>query len=159
MAHSALNQIRMCSRILPGDTRWMAAKWMPILPSASMQEGATRYQMAQFYTTVGDLRKFCSFIMDDGSASLLKAAAWNATSPRWKCPQVQNLTTVTEWDSRLCRDHYVAVGHGGAVAGYQAALYMNRDKHFGLIVLVNALGPGTVSAGDLALSSLDLVSR
>src|SRR5947209_18729756 len=115
MAHSALNQIRMCSRILPGDTRWMAAKWMPILPSASMQEGATRYQMAQFYTTVGDLIKFCSFIMDDASARLLKAAAWNATSPRWKCADVQNLTAITDRATILLSDHHVAVRHRHAI--------------------------------------------
>lgn len=46
------------------------------------------------------------------------------------------------------QDNYIAFGHNGAVAGYQAGLEINRDAEKGVIVLANAIGPGTVSAGD-----------
>jgi CubicO group peptidase (beta-lactamase class C family) len=59
----------------------------------------------------------------------------------------------------LSREHYIAFGHGGAVAGYQAELFLNRDRDLALIVLANALGPGSVNTGDLGLRSLDLVSK
>jgi hypothetical protein len=59
----------------------------------------------------------------------------------------------------LRRDNYVAFGHGGAVAGYQAGLYVNREGNVGVIVLANALGPETVSTNDLALKVLDLLSK
>lgn len=57
------------------------------------------------------------------------------------------------------RKNYVAFGHGGDVAGYQAALFMNRDRGLGLIVFANALGRGSVNTGGLALRSLDLLSK
>lgn len=57
------------------------------------------------------------------------------------------------------RDNYIAFGHDGAVTGYQAALYMNRDKGIALVVMANALGPGAVDTEDIALQSLDLLSK
>jgi CubicO group peptidase (beta-lactamase class C family) len=57
------------------------------------------------------------------------------------------------------RDQYTAHGHNGGVAGYKSALYMNRDKHLGVIVLCNAIGKGSVSPRDLALRSLDVLSN
>jgi hypothetical protein len=54
------------------------------------------------------------------------------------------------------RDDYTAFGHGGAVAGYQPALYMNRDKGIALVVLANALGPALeVSAMIAAWAGID----
>lgn len=112
------------------------------------------------YTTVGDLAKFCSLIMGDGPQSVLKAASLERYFTQVEVPSSADLSYGYGVGFEVMRrDHYIAVGHGGAVAGYQAALYMNRDKHLGLVVLINAIGPGTVSAGDLALRSLDLLSK
>ena len=57
------------------------------------------------------------------------------------------------------RDGYTAFGHGGAVAGYQAGLYMNRQAGIGVIVLSNAIGGDAVGVDGLALRSLDLLSK
>jgi hypothetical protein len=57
------------------------------------------------------------------------------------------------------QDNYIAFGHGGAVTGYQAGLEINREAEIGVIVLANAIGPGTVNVEDLTLSSLDLLSK
>lgn len=51
------------------------------------------------------------------------------------------------------------IGHGGAVAGYGAALYINRDHKFAVIALANALGPKTVDTQELVLRCLDVVSK
>src|ERR1041385_7832832 len=56
------------------------------------------------------------------------------------------------------RDSYVAFGHGGGAAGYQAALQMNRDAKVAVIVLANAIGE-TVGTGDLAFRALDMLSK
>ena len=58
----------------------------------------------------------------------------------------------------LRRDSYTAFGHGGAVAGYQAALYMNRDASLAVIVLANTLG-GDIDTQSLSLKSLDMLSK
>jgi len=57
------------------------------------------------------------------------------------------------------RDNYVAFGHGCAVSGYQAALYMNRNAGIGVIMLSNTLGDGALDTTDLTLRSLDLLSK
>jgi hypothetical protein len=61
--------------------------------------------------------------------------------------------------SLIRRDNYIAFGHTGAVAGYQAGLYVNRDANVGVIVLANAIGSDTVGTGELALKALDLLSK
>ena len=64
---------------------------------------------------------------------------------------------------RLCNDLLRSrrgtqtFGHGGDVAGYQAAMYINRDKGIGVIVLSNTRN-GAIE-GDLAIRSLDIVSK
>jgi CubicO group peptidase (beta-lactamase class C family) len=112
------------------------------------------------YTTVTDLAKFCSFFMGDGPDSVLKAARLEHYLNQVEVPSNSQLTHGYGVGFEVMRrDHYTAVGHGGTVAGYQAALYMNRETHIGLIVLVNALGPGAVSSSELALGALDLLSK
>ncbi len=58
------------------------------------------------------------------------------------------------------RDTYTAFGHRGAVdPGYQAALYVNRDLGVGVILFANSTGAGSVDTDDLALKSLDILSK
>ena len=110
------------------------------------------------YTTVSDLAKFASFLMGNGPESVLKTA-----SLQHDLDQV-----VVSSNSRLTegyglgfmvkrRDGYVAFGHGGDLAGYQAAVYINRDKGIGVILLSNTRN-GPIE-GDLAVRSLDLLSK
>lgn len=112
------------------------------------------------YTTVRDLAKFASFLMGDGPATAL---------PPDRLEYFQDVLQVTSI-SRLDRGYgvgfalmrrgdHVVFGHGGAVAGYGAGLFVNRDEKLAVIVLANALGPGTVDTQELALRCLDVVSK
>ena len=112
------------------------------------------------YTTVGDLARFCSFLMGYGPDAVLKTGSLQRYQYQLAIPSNSQLTRGYGLGFELTRqDSYLAFGHTGAVAGYQAALEINRDAEIGVIVLTNSIGPGTVNAGDLTLSSLDLLSK
>ena len=112
------------------------------------------------YTTVGDLARFSSFLMGNGPENVLKTASLQQYLDQVIVPANARLTQgygvgfVVER-----RANYVAFGHDGAVAGYQAVLYINRDAGLGLIMLANATGPGSVNTEGLALRALDLLSK
>ena len=112
------------------------------------------------YTTVGDLARFGSFLLGQGPSSVLKPAilARNLRQSAVQADfQLSDGYTLGGQVDR--RDSYVAFGHGGGVAGYQAALWVNRDADVAVIVLANAIGSETVGTGDLALKTLDLLSK
>jgi CubicO group peptidase (beta-lactamase class C family) len=111
------------------------------------------------YTTVGDLARFCSFLMGQGPDSVLKAASLERNLRQSAVQadfQLSDGYTLGGFVFR--RDHYVAFGHGGAVAGYRAELYLNREATVGVIVLANAIGSEAVDTNNLALKSLDMLS-
>jgi CubicO group peptidase (beta-lactamase class C family) len=112
------------------------------------------------YTTVGDLARFSSFLMGHGPDSVLKAVVLQRNLSQLAVQANYQLSegyvlggTVTR------RDNYTAFGHGGAVTGYQAALYVNREASVAVIALANALGNNAVDTEDLALKSLDILSK
>jgi CubicO group peptidase (beta-lactamase class C family) len=112
------------------------------------------------FTTVGDLGKFASFLMGFGPDTVLKTTSLEKYLNQIEVPSNSQLSQGYGLGFMvLRRDGYIAFGHGGDVAGYQAALYMNRDKGIALVVMANALGPGTVDTEDIALQSLDLLSK
>ena len=55
------------------------------------------------------------------------------------------------------RGELIAYGHGGSVAGYQAAAWVDRQSNTGVIVLRN-VGGGAFRVRDLCLSALAAVS-
>jgi hypothetical protein len=60
------------------------------------------------------------------------------------------------------RKNYTALGHTGGfttdqVEGYQAALMVNREAGVGVVLLANVRG--TIDTTDLALRSLDILSK
>jgi hypothetical protein len=57
------------------------------------------------------------------------------------------------------RPAYTAVGHDGDVAGYEAALYMNRGAGIGVIVLANSTGDDALDSDAFALDVLDVLSK
>lgn len=112
------------------------------------------------YTTVGDLARFCSFLMGHGPTSVLKTDSLQHYQYQLAVPANSLLASGYGLGFSVTRqENYIAFGHNGAVAGYQAGLEINRDAEVGVIVLANAIGPGTVSVGDFTLSSLDLLSK
>lgn len=114
------------------------------------------------YTTVGDLARFCSFLMGQGPDSVLKTTSLERNLSQSAVQADFQLSAGSVLGGMVIRrDTYTAFGHAGAVAGYQAGLYMNREAKIGVIVLANALGDQTQSVGttDLALSALDMLSK
>jgi CubicO group peptidase (beta-lactamase class C family) len=103
------------------------------------------------YTTVGDLARFASFLLGEGPATVLKNSSLES-----------DLSIPADSSYGLGvmivkRKGYIALGHNGAVAGYQAALMLNREAGMGVIILANVLG--TVDTTDLALQALDILSN
>jgi CubicO group peptidase (beta-lactamase class C family) len=112
------------------------------------------------FTTVGDLAHFASFLMGKGPDSVLKASSLERYQTQLEVPADFNLSDGYGIGFEVMRrDNYIAFGHGGDVSGYQAALYMNRSAGVGVILLSNAIGNGALSTDDLALRSLDLLSK
>jgi CubicO group peptidase (beta-lactamase class C family) len=112
------------------------------------------------YTTVTDLARFASFLMGNGPDIVLKTRSLGQYLDQIEVPSNSRLSEGYGLGFVVMRrDQYTAFGHGGEVPGYEAALYMNRDADVGFIVLTNASGPGSVDPEDLALPSLDLLSK
>jgi CubicO group peptidase (beta-lactamase class C family) len=112
------------------------------------------------YTTVGDLAKFASFLMGDGPPSALPPDRLEYFQDALQVTSTSRLNTGYGIGfSVMRRGDYVVFGHGGAVAGYGAALFINRDEEFAVIALANALGPKAVDPEELALRCLDVVSK
>jgi hypothetical protein len=102
------------------------------------------------YTTVGDLARFASFLMDQGPESVLKTAALDRFQKQLAVPADIGLTSGYGIGFQVDRrDNYVAFGHGGAVAGYTSMLLINRAKGIGVIVFANGAANPTSLASDL----------
>jgi CubicO group peptidase (beta-lactamase class C family) len=112
------------------------------------------------YTTVGDMAKFASFLMGKGPADVL-------APPRLLYYQDQYVvrTDAPGIDGYglgimfIRKGRYIAAGHGGAVSGFSAALYMNRAAGIAVVVLSSAIGNGAVDVRELALRALDALSK
>ncbi len=106
------------------------------------------------YTTVGDLARFVSFLLGEGPESVLKLSGLESSLmlPSPKSDSSYGLGVMV-----VKRKNYTALGHDGAVAGYQAALMLNRKAGIGVILLANVLG--TIDTTTMALRSLDILSK
>jgi CubicO group peptidase (beta-lactamase class C family) len=131
------------------------------LPLKENEEGrGYKVPNGAIYTTVGDLARFASFLMGGGPDSVLKKSALDNDLTHLAVQADFNLESgYGMGDFVMRRDKYTAFGHSGAVAGYQAALYMNRESGVGVIVLANSIGVGTVDTDELALRGLDILSK
>jgi CubicO group peptidase (beta-lactamase class C family) len=111
------------------------------------------------YTTVGDMAHFASFLLGHGPESVLKTAVLEKNLTNTAVEADFSLSTGYTLGGQLDRrDGYVAFGHGGGVAGYQAGFEMNRDLSVAVIVFANVIGSG-IGTGDLANKALDILSK
>ena len=111
------------------------------------------------YTTVGDLGRFASFLLGEGPESVLKKANLERTLAQSPVQADFELSSGYGLGFEVSRrDKYISFGHDGAVAGYQAALYMNRKAGLAVIVLANVLGR-QLNTTALAERSLDILSK
>lgn len=160
MTHSALE---LNSTILPHLSKgYLMEKNGPDSETPLREHQGRGYKVPNgaIYTTVGDLARFASFFMGEGPATVLKTASLEHYINQVIVPSNSQLEEGYGLGFQVShRDHYIAFGHSGAVAGYEAALSMNREKRIAVIVLANALGPTTVNTEDVANRSLDLLSK
>jgi CubicO group peptidase (beta-lactamase class C family) len=135
------------------------------VPLKESQEGrGYKVPNGAIYTTVGDMAHFASFLMGNGPDGVLKKSALEADLKRTAIQSNFQLAFgYGMGDFVIPRGTYTAFGHGGDVAGYQAALFMNREINVGIILLANSTGPGSVNTNGLenglALSALDILSK
>jgi CubicO group peptidase (beta-lactamase class C family) len=110
------------------------------------------------YTTAGDLARFASFLLGVGPETVLKS---DVLERNLRHQPIQANFDLSSGYGRAFevsrRDRYTSFGHSGAVAGYEAALYMNREAGLAVIVLANSTG--VLDTTTLALRSLDIVSK
>ena len=110
----------------------------------------------EIYTTVGDLANFVSFLMGEGPESVLKHASLQRFQAQSIVPADVALTSGYGIGFQVDRrDGYVAFGHGGAVAGYTAALLINRAKSVGVVALSN----GAANPEAVAERALNMLSK
>ncbi len=109
------------------------------------------------YTTVGDLGRFVAFELGADVPAVLKKATLE-----------DNYSRVNSSDGAL-RSGYgigfmlarsgdvVVYGHGGSVAGYNAAANFERTSRTGIIVLRN-VGGGAVNVGQIAMRAIETLA-
>ena len=111
------------------------------------------------YTTVDDLGRFLALLMGNGPASVVPVARLDSA---YRGVLNDNGKPKAEYGigfSVGVRGPLTVYGHGGAVAGFGAALAFEREHSFGVIVLRNALG-GQANPDRLAATVLtELVAR
>jgi CubicO group peptidase (beta-lactamase class C family) len=109
------------------------------------------------YTTVGDLAKFLAFEIGHGPSGVLPSKALDDNYSRVFSASGTLESGYGIGFQTTRRGTMVAIGHGGSVAGYNAAAHVHRPSQMGVIVLRN-VGGGPVSVGGLALRALDVLA-
>jgi CubicO group peptidase (beta-lactamase class C family) len=159
MTHSALERNAAIVPHLAKGYQVMGPKGPVDAETAQRENEAGRgYKVPNgaIYTTVGDLARFASFLMDQGPESVLKTASLEAYQTQMMVPADVGLTSGYGIGFVVGRrEGYTAFEHSGAVAGYTAMLIINRAKGIGVIVLSN----GAANPGSLGERALDVLSK
>ncbi len=106
------------------------------------------------YSTIGDLARFVAFQLGDGSPGVLKKETLEDCFARVYSAGGALATGYGIGVQVTRRGELVAYGHGGSVAGYQAAAYIDRVTRTGIVVLRNVSG-GVFNVPGLCLRSLE----
>ena len=107
-------------------------------------------------TTVKDLARFVAFELGEGPETVLKTRIWEDNLTRCNS-SLDDLTSGYGIGFRVSRQgDFVAYGHGGSVAGYNAAALFHRPSKLGVIVLRN-VGRGKFDVPSLCLRALQEV--
>jgi CubicO group peptidase (beta-lactamase class C family) len=109
------------------------------------------------YTTAGDLAKFLAFELGHGPDTVLSVKARDENYSRLSSASGDLDSGYGVGFQATRRGTHVFLGHGGSVAGYNAAAHIHRPSQTGVIVFRN-VGGGPVSAGGLALRSLEILA-
>ncbi len=160
MAHSALEpNPKMLAHLSKGYQMERGGKVDADPPQREQDGRGYKVPNGAVYTTVGDLARFASFLMGEGPESVLKTASLERILTQTPVQADLELSSGYGLGVEVSRrDKYIVFGHSGAVAGYQAALYMNRKSGLAVILLANVLGTPLNTTG-LAQRSLDILSK
>ena len=106
------------------------------------------------YTTVGDLARFVAFETGADNPVVLKKTTLEDNYSRVNSSD-GGLQSGYGIGFQLTRRHDLVVyGHGGSVAGYNAAAHFERASRTGVIVLRN-VGGGAVNVEQIALQAIE----
>ena len=112
------------------------------------------------YTTVGDMAKFASFLMGKGPTDMISPSKLLRYQNQYVVPTDEPGVGGYGLGIMFIRERrFIAAGHSGAVSGFSAALYMNREAGVAVVVLSSAIGKGAVNVDQLALRALDALSK
>ncbi|GCE07583.1 serine hydrolase domain-containing protein [Dictyobacter aurantiacus] len=110
------------------------------------------------YTSMNDLSRFAQFLLGGQPGLLLSP---HTIQEHFEHPAIQMNSALSEGYGRgfqvFRRGDMVAVGHGGAVLGYEASLFANRRSEVAVMILSNVFGR-TWSMKDLCLHILSRMS-
>lgn len=102
------------------------------------------------YTTVGDLAKFASFLMGNGPDDVLKITSLHHDLDQVIVPSNSRMTEGYGLGFMVRRRaEYVAFGHGGDLAGYEAAMYVDIGRYPGTCGLYKG---GTLRRSEVLLA-------
>lgn len=106
------------------------------------------------FTTVDDLARFVSFELGRGPDSVLARSVLDDAFGGLVATDAFLQGGYGLGFMAMRRDDHSFVGHSGSVAGYRAAMYLDRGRRLGVVVLRNVVGgkqdPDRLAAGILA---------
>ncbi|MEO7143824.1 MAG: serine hydrolase domain-containing protein [Bryobacteraceae bacterium] len=105
------------------------------------------------YSTVGDLARFATVWLGDAPVNVLKKRTLDEMFQQAVAADVNLSHGYGRGFHVFRRGELVAMGHGGQVAGFLAALYLDRGSRTGVIVLANENG-GKARPSSLAMRAL-----
>jgi CubicO group peptidase (beta-lactamase class C family) len=109
------------------------------------------------YTTVDDLAKFVAFELGADVPAVLKKATWDDALSRVHSSDGGLRSGYGIGFQLTRRGDRLVHGHGGSVAGYNAAAHFDRAAGVGVIVLRSAAG-GAVNVNAIAMRMLETVA-
>ncbi|HTD63087.1 MAG TPA: serine hydrolase domain-containing protein [Gemmatimonadaceae bacterium] len=107
------------------------------------------------FTTVDDLARFVAFELGHGPASVLPPERLDSAFHGFVAASADLQQGYGLGFMAMRRDTLTWVGHNGAVAGYVAYMYFDRDRQLGVVLFRNVMG-GKEDPGRLAT---DILSR
>lgn len=123
-------------------------------PAREHQGRGYKVPNGAIYTTVGDLARFVAFELGVEMPAVLKKASLDDNYSRVNSSDGTLRTGYGIGFQLSRRGDLVVYGHGGSVAGYNAAAHFERNSRTGVIVLRN-VGGGAVNVGQIAMQAIE----
>ena len=106
------------------------------------------------FTTVDDMSRFVAFELGNGPATVLPLARLDAAFGGFVASSADLSQGYGLGFMAMRRDKFTYVGHSGAVAGYVASMYFDRNAQLGVVLFRNVAG-GKEQPDRLAIDILE----